>query len=146
MIVAKFANLDSYKNLNSANKETVATPTDIYNIMTDAVRDDADWDAFLGEAMAQSASMFVLLTQVRAMRALFLFPDAYAGKLVSDTPLATAFKANKSLAGLQAMLNGLTTVAPTALPGEARRNLSAQLCNPHFFILHQASWLQIKIY
>jgi len=118
------------KNLNTANKNTSATRQDIFNLVSFALKDDEALDAFLKEGMTQGAALSVLCTQVRALRAIMQNPEAYATKLQSDDAQCAAFKANKTLQSLQAMLDGLCCAAPVALPNAAHWNLIHQLANP----------------
>ena len=69
-------------------------------------------DDSLAQMMHQSATFYLFLTQLRAMRALFRNPECYAAKLVNDSPKAIQFKNSKSIPALQQMLN--KTCAKTA--------------------------------
>jgi hypothetical protein len=53
------------------------------------------------ELDAPIRSLFVFLTQLRAMRALITNPEQYASKLVNDEPPAIQFKNDKTIAALQ---------------------------------------------
>jgi len=98
--------------------------------MSFALKDDGALDAFLREGMTQGAALYVLCTQLRALRAVMQNPEAYATKLQCDDAQSAAFKANKTLQSLQSMLDGLCCAVPMALPNAARRNLLHQLSDP----------------
>lgn len=123
-------NLPSFHNLDVKNKTATATNQDIYNVLSSCF-DHSDFDASLDTSYQQVASMFVLLSQLRAFRGLVKSPEEYADKLIDDSPAAMTFKTTKSLAALQTMLQEKCITSTPRQPTPATtRELLSQLVNP----------------
>jgi len=131
MLQSKLNIMDSLKNLNTDDKSTTPTTNDVYQVMNFAITEDDQLDAFLANAMAESASMYVLCTQLRCLRGLIGNPQLYATKLCNDEPSAVGFKQQQTPQALQNMFDKMCCATPTTTSGNnTRRSLAGQLQNP----------------
>ena len=71
--------LESFKRLDVKSKGQAATKQDIYKVLNSCFQ-HPEFDQSLAKSYQQVASMFVLLSQIRAFRGLMKVPAAYAGK------------------------------------------------------------------
>lgn len=125
---------DSLLNVDTKQKSTQATETDIYNILN-ACFQEPQLDASLANWMQQSAALYVFIAQLRAMRTVLANPQQYASKLMNDSPEAVQFKTAKTVPAMQQMLNTMcTTVQLQTLSSTAtgtHGQLAGQLINPN---------------
>lgn len=118
-------------NLNSKEKTSNPTEEDVYQVMRWCLS-SPDLDTSLSLWMQESAALFVFITQLRAMRGLFMNPQQYSMKLVDDSQHAVEFKTTKTVTSLQKMLTS-ACVSAVPLPetsSAAIRQLATQLVNP----------------
>ena len=81
----------SLVNVDSKEQTTQATQTDVYIIMNWSFQ-ETEIDAYIGKLMQESGPLYIFLSQLRAMRALFQNPEQYAAKLLNDSPEAIQLK------------------------------------------------------
>jgi len=120
--------LDTFAALNTKEKDTSPTETDVYHLLQHALSEDDPYDELLSRAMQTGAALLTCSAQLRAMRVVFRNPEYYATHVQSDVPEATNFKTTKTVASLQLMLNHLLVRTP-ATPSRPH-SLRTQLTNP----------------
>jgi len=95
---------NALQRLNLNDKTTQPTTEDIHELRTFALSGDNDQDNWLAHVTQASSALYVLSVQLRAIRAVMIHTEDYAGKLQCDDPSAVAFKTAKSVPAMQQML------------------------------------------
>ncbi|EDO31604.1 predicted protein [Nematostella vectensis] len=86
----------TFKNLDTTDKQSSATANDIYDIMSFAVSDDDELDNILEVAMQASSGLYAVTCQLMALRSLFRDPESFADRLESEEKACMAFKTSKN--------------------------------------------------
>ena len=119
----------SFVALNTKNKDNPPTHQDVYNVLNGCFQGQ-EFDDVIASSYQQISAMYVMLSQLRALRGLVRCPKEYARKLVSDAPSVLTFKTDNNVTALQKMLEDqCVSTHPGPTPAD-RSNLSGQLVNP----------------
>ena len=123
--------LPTLANLDSKEKTTKATDQDVFQALNWCFQ-NSELDDQLATMMHESAAMFVMASQLRAMRGLITNPQQFATKLVCDAPEAVEFKNSKTVPAMQKMITAMcvSTTGSTSTRPTDFRSLAGQLQNP----------------